>query len=158
MLLHLLFKDAPRVLNRVQVWRHTWPLHYLHFQLLQEGSGHLGGVLGVVIMMEKMLCVPVSEGGHHVQNATTHVGIHDSFNELQSPSAGSIEAAPNHDATANGLDCRQGKLVNVLFNRLLPHIPYTIYSKIVSYSIQTCFQEFNLLYCISSANSFQAFF
>ena len=51
MLLHLLFKDAPRVLNRVQVWRHTWPLHYLHFQLLQEGSGHLGGVLGVVIMM-----------------------------------------------------------------------------------------------------------
>ena len=62
MLLHLLFKDAPRVLNRVQVWRHTWPLHYLHFQLLQEGSGHLGDVLGVVIMLKKLLCVPVSEG------------------------------------------------------------------------------------------------
>ena len=81
MLLHLLFKDAPRVLNRVQVWRHTWPLHYLHFQLLQEGSGHLGGVLGVVIMMKKTVVCQFLKGGHHVllQNATAHVAIHDSL-------------------------------------------------------------------------------
>ena len=124
MLLHLLFKDAPRVLNRVQVWRHTWPLHYLHFQLLQEGSGHLGGVLGVVIMMKKTVVCQFLKGGHHVllQNATAHVAIHDSFNELQLPSAGSIEAAPNHDATTTGLDCRQGTIIMVLLNRPLPQM------------------------------------
>ncbi len=46
-LLHLPLEDAPHVLNRVQVWRHTWPLHHLHLQ--QQGSCHLGGVFGVVM-------------------------------------------------------------------------------------------------------------
>ncbi len=49
-LLHLPLEDAPHVLNRVQVWRHTWPLHHLHLQ--QQGSCHLGGVFGVVVMLE----------------------------------------------------------------------------------------------------------
>ncbi len=44
-LLHLPLEDAPHVLNRVHVWRHTWPLH-------QQGSCHLGGVFGVVVMLE----------------------------------------------------------------------------------------------------------
>ncbi len=50
--LHLqdLVEDAPHVLNRVQVWRHTWPLNHLHLQ--QQGSCHLGGVFGVVVMLE----------------------------------------------------------------------------------------------------------
>ena len=75
-------------------------------------------------MIKKLLCVPVSEGGHHVllQNATAHVAIHDSFNELQLPSAGSIEAAPNHDATTTRLDCRQGTIIMVLLNRPLPQM------------------------------------
>ncbi len=34
------------VLNRVQVWKHTWPLHHLHLQ--QQGSCHLGGVFRTV--------------------------------------------------------------------------------------------------------------
>ena len=55
-------------------------------------------------------------------NATAHVGIHDSFSELQFPSAGSIEAAPNHDATTTRLDCRQGTIIMVLFNRPLPQM------------------------------------
>ncbi len=38
---------APHVLNRVQVWRHTWPLHHLHLQ--QQGSCQLGGVFGGVM-------------------------------------------------------------------------------------------------------------
>ena len=41
---------------------------------------------------------------------------------LQLPSAGSIEAAPNHDATTTRLDCRQGTIIMVLF-RPLPHMP-----------------------------------
>ncbi len=45
---HLLLQDAPHVLNRVQVWRHTWPLHHLHIQ--QQGSCYLGGVFGVVML------------------------------------------------------------------------------------------------------------
>ncbi len=40
----------PHVLSRVQVWRHTWPLHHIHLQ--QQGSCHLGGVFGVVVMLE----------------------------------------------------------------------------------------------------------
>ncbi len=47
-LLQLLPEDAPHLLNRVQVWRHTWPLHHLHLQ--QQGSCHLGGVFGVVML------------------------------------------------------------------------------------------------------------
>ncbi len=50
--LHLPLEDAPHVLNRVQVWRHTWPLHHHHLQLHQQGSCHLGGVFGVVVMFE----------------------------------------------------------------------------------------------------------
>ncbi len=46
-LLHLPLEDAPHVLNRVQVWRHTWPLHHLHLQ--QQGRCHLGGVF---VMLE----------------------------------------------------------------------------------------------------------
>ncbi len=49
-LLHLLLEDAPPVLNTVQVWRHTWPLHHLHLQ--QQGSCHLGSVVWVVDMLE----------------------------------------------------------------------------------------------------------
>ncbi len=49
-LLHLPLEDAPHVLNRVQVWRHTWPLHHHHLQLHQQGSCHLGGVFGVVML------------------------------------------------------------------------------------------------------------
>ncbi len=49
-LLHLPLEDAPHVLNRVQVWRHTWPHH--HLQLQQQGSCHLGGMFGVVVMLE----------------------------------------------------------------------------------------------------------
>ncbi len=49
-ILHLPLEDAPHVLNRVQVWRHTWPLH--HHQLHQQGSCHLGGVFGVFFILE----------------------------------------------------------------------------------------------------------
>ncbi len=49
-LLHLLHEDAPHVLNRVQVWRHTRPFHHLHLQ--QQGSCNLGGVLVVVVKLE----------------------------------------------------------------------------------------------------------
>ncbi len=49
-LLHLPLEDAPHVLNRVQVWRHTWPLPHLH--LHQQGSCHLGSVFRVVAMLE----------------------------------------------------------------------------------------------------------
>ncbi len=45
-LLHLLLEDAPYVLNCVQVWRHTWPLHHLQ----QQDGCHLGGVFGVVML------------------------------------------------------------------------------------------------------------
>ncbi len=30
----------------------TWPLHHHHLQLNQQGSCHLGGVFGVVVMLE----------------------------------------------------------------------------------------------------------
>ncbi len=45
-LLHLPLEDTPHVLNRVQVWRHTWPLHHLQ----QQDGCHLGGVFGVVML------------------------------------------------------------------------------------------------------------
>ncbi len=43
-LLHLPLEDAPHVLNRVQVWRHTWPIH--HLQLHQQVSVILTVCLG----------------------------------------------------------------------------------------------------------------
>ncbi len=53
-LLHLPLEDAPHELNRVRVWRHTWPLHHLHLQ--QQGSCHLGGVFGVVMVEGRGSC------------------------------------------------------------------------------------------------------
>ncbi len=47
-LLHLPLEDTPHVRNGVQVWRYTWPLHHLHLQ--QQGSCHLGGVFGVIML------------------------------------------------------------------------------------------------------------
>ncbi len=64
-LIHLLLEDAPHELNRVQVWRHTWPLH--HRQLQQQGSCYLGGVFGVVMLENSfwregiMLCFRMSQ-------------------------------------------------------------------------------------------------
>jgi len=60
-LLLLLLEDAPWVLNRVRsadILHTPWPLHHLHLQLPQQGSCHLAGVFGVVIMPFG----PVSEG------------------------------------------------------------------------------------------------
>ncbi len=50
MVLHLPLEDAPHVLNRVQAWRHSWPLN--HLQLHRQGSCHLGSVFWVVVMLE----------------------------------------------------------------------------------------------------------
>ncbi len=47
-LLHPPLEDVPHLFNKVQVWRHTWPLHHLHLQ--QQGTCHLGGVFGVVML------------------------------------------------------------------------------------------------------------
>ncbi len=90
-LLHLPLEDAPHELNRLQVWRHTWPLHHLHLQ--QQGSCHLGGVFWVVVMLENSFWR--GGGGHHLrlQNVTVHVGIHVSLNEPQLPSTSSSHAA-----------------------------------------------------------------
>ncbi len=122
-LLHLPLEDAPYVLNRVQVWRHSWPLH--HLQLHQQGSCHLGAVFGVLCWKT------VSEGGHHLllQNVTVHVGIHVSLNEPQLPSTSSSHAAPDHDATTTVLDYRQGSIFLVLLTRVSPHKLDTIWVK-----------------------------
>ncbi len=95
-LLHLQLEDAPHVLNRVQVWRHTWPLHHLHLQLHQQGSCHLSGVFGVVAMLDNCHSAQFQKGGHHIllQNVSVHVGIHVSLNEPQLPSTRSTHAAP----------------------------------------------------------------
>ncbi len=123
-LLHLPLEDAPHVLNRVQVWRHTWSLHHLH--LHQQGSCHLGGAFGVVMLENQFL-----KGGHHLllQNVTVHVGIHVSLNEPQLPSTSSSDAAPDHDATTTMLDCRQGTIFLVLLTRSSPHMLDTIWVK-----------------------------
>ncbi len=76
-LLHLPFEDAPQMLNRVQVWRHAWPVHHLYPQHLKQDSGRLGGVFGVVIMLESCHAAQSL-----LQNVTVHVGIHGFFNEL----------------------------------------------------------------------------
>ncbi len=63
-LLHLPLEDAlPHVLNRVQVWSHTWPLHHLHLHLHQQGSYHLGGVFGVIIMLQNCRSAQFLKGG-----------------------------------------------------------------------------------------------
>ncbi len=123
-LLHLPLEDAPHELNRVQVWRHTWPLHHLHLQ--QQGSCHLGGVFGVVMLENSFL-----KGGHHLllQNVTGHVGIHVSLNEPQLPSTSSSHAAPDHDATTTMLNCSQGTIFLVLLTRASPHMLDTIWVK-----------------------------
>ncbi len=127
-LLHLLLEDAPHVLKRVQVWRHTWPLHHLHLQLHQQGNCHLGGVFGVVILSENCCSAQFLKGGHHVllQNVSVHAGIHVSLNEPQLPSTSSSHAAPDHDATTTMLDCRQDTIFLVILTRASPHMLDTI--------------------------------
>ncbi len=125
-LLHLPLEDAPHVLNRVQVWRCTWPNHHLH--LHQQGSSHLGWFFVVIIMLENCRSAQFLKGGHHLllQNVTVHVGIHVSLNEPQLPSTSSSHAAPDHDATTTMLDCRQGTIFLVLLTRAVPHMLDTI--------------------------------
>ncbi len=106
-LLHLPLEDASHMLNGVQVWRHTWPLHYLHLQ--QQGSCHLGGVFGVV-MLEKRFW---REGIIFCFRMSQYVWIHVFLNEPQLPSTSSSHAAPDHDTTTPMLDCRQGKIFTI---------------------------------------------
>ncbi len=74
---------------------------------------------GVVYVAKQFL-----KGGHHLllQNVTVHVRIHDSLNEPQLSSTSSSQAAPEHDATTNMLDCRQGTIFLVLLTRASPHM------------------------------------
>ncbi len=140
LLLHLPLEDAPRVLNRVQVWRHTWPLHHIHIQ--QQGSCHLGKCLEWLCwktVFEGRTSSSASEcqfsynwGIHKVINleeANRHVGIHVSLNEPQLPSTSSNHAAPDHDATTAMLDCRQGTIFLVLLTRESLHMLDTIWVK-----------------------------
>ncbi len=122
-LLHLSLEDAPHVLNRVQVWRHTWPLH--HLQLHQQGSCHLGGVFGVVVMLENSF---LREGIIFCFRMSQYM-LESMFplNELQLPS--SSHAAPDHDATTTMLDCRQGTIFLVHLTRASPHMLDTIWAK-----------------------------
>ncbi len=120
-LLYLPLEDAPHVLNRVQVWRHTWP--FLHLQ--QQGSRHLGGAFGGAVMFENsfwregiIFCFRMS-----------HVGIHVSLNEPQLPSTSSIHAAQDHDATTTMHDCRQGTIFLVLLTRASPNMLDNIWVK-----------------------------
>ncbi len=105
---------------------HTWPLH--HLQLHQQGSCHLGGVFGVIIMLDNCRLAQFLKGGHHLllQNVTVHVGIHVSLNEPQLPSTSITHAAPDHDTTTTMLDCRQGTIFLVLLTRASPHMLDTI--------------------------------
>ncbi len=62
-LLHLPLEDAPHVLDRVQVWRQTWPVHHLQ---LSSRRCVWSGYVGKQFLKE----------GHHLllQNVTVHVG------------------------------------------------------------------------------------
>ncbi len=80
--------------------------HRLPFpQLLLQGSGRLGGVFGVIIMLEYFPAAQSPKGGDH-----TH-------------------AAPDHDTPTTMLGCRQDRLVFVLliwfppWTRLTPSEP-----------------------------------
>ncbi len=100
--LHLPLEDALPLLNRVQVWRNTWPIH--HFLLQQEGSSHLGGVFGVVMLensfwREGIICFRMSQ--YMLESMFP-------LNESQLLSTSSSHAAPDYDATTTMLDCRQG--------------------------------------------------
>ncbi len=108
------------VLNRVQVWRHTWPLHPAARQLSHRRCVW-GGYVGKQFL----------KGGHHVllQNVTVHVGIHVSLNEPQLSSTSSSHAAPDHDATTTMLNCRPGTIFLVLLIRASPHMLDTIWVK-----------------------------
>ncbi len=108
---------------------HTWPLH--HLQLHQQGSCHLGGVFGVIIMLDNCRLAQFLKGGHHhlLQNVTVHVGIHVSLIEPQLPSTSITHAATDHDTTTTMLDCRQGTIFLVLLTRASPHMLDTIWAK-----------------------------
>lgn len=73
-----LLQDGARMLHRVQVWRHAWPHHHLWPQLLQQGTCHLGGVFGAVIVLEYYPAAQLEKGGDHP--LLQYGCIHNSFN------------------------------------------------------------------------------
>ncbi len=91
-LLHLPLEDAHMCSIGFRSGDITWPLHHLHLQLHQQGSCHLGGVFGVIIMLENCRSAQFLKGGHHLllQNVTVYVGIHVSLNEPQLPSTAAL--------------------------------------------------------------------
>ncbi len=92
-LLHLPLEDTPHVVNSIQVWRHTWPLHHLHLQ--QQGKLSSWWCVWDGCYVRKQFL----KGGHKllVQNVTVRVEIHVSLNEPQLPSTSSSHAAPDHE-------------------------------------------------------------
>lgn len=107
----------------------TRSLHVEAWRVPQQSSSHLGGV--VIDMFENCHVAQFLMGGDHalLQNVTVHIGIHVSFNELQLSGACRTHAAPDHDANATMLDCRQDTSILVLLNGMLPHILDTIWAK-----------------------------
>ncbi len=107
------------MLNRVQVWRHTWP------SPSPSAARQLSSrqcVLGCYVGKQFL------KGGYHLllQNVTVHVGIRVSLNEKQLSSTSSSHAAPDHDATTTMLECKQGTIFLVLLTRASSHMLDTI--------------------------------
>ncbi len=121
-LLHLPLEDAPHVFNRVLVWRHTVLGHFITFTFSSKA------VVILAVCLEWLCWKVVSEGRGSCSASECHstCWIHVYLNEPQLPSASSTHAAPDHDATATVLDCRQGTIFLVLLTRAPPHMLDTI--------------------------------
>ncbi len=105
-------------------------IRYIQFNIsfilvvLNLGSCHLGGVFGLVVMLENSFWREASSFA-----SECHSTCWNSLNEPQLPSTSSSHATQDHDATTTMLDCRQSTIVLLLLTRVSPHMLDTIWVK-----------------------------
>jgi len=86
------------MLNRIEVWGLSWPVHDLDSMVLEPGFGLFAGMFRVIILLEDDILVPflkVLDGllEFILQNANIKVSIHPALNP-----SGIANSFPAHTA------------------------------------------------------------
>jgi hypothetical protein len=73
------------MLNGIEVWRLSWPIHNMNSMVFIPGFGLFAGVLGVIILLEDNILMPflgILDGLLEliIQNANIKVSIHPFIN------------------------------------------------------------------------------
>jgi hypothetical protein len=119
------------MLNRIEVWGLSWPVHDLNSIVLEQGFGLFASMFRVIILLEDDILVPFLEVLNGLlefilQNADIKVSIHPALNPSGITNSFLAHTASHHQGSPSQLDSGLNqsftKPLSLLLLGLLPSI------------------------------------